>query len=185
MNAPQLTLKVVVIVHFILTTWATMAEDYLPDSYYYMNMVMGVVGSMAIIFYKSIEAIHLLMVLMLFSILQDIVCLGLFEPAARAVYENASYNNWTMKNTYRFSLGMTILNLLIKPFTCFMLYRVYQERGGSMGDLNIPGLDAANFPGFGGQKGPYENIDQPVPSNNVETASPHHSIEKPQDPPGY
>ncbi|XP_013393585.1 type-1 angiotensin II receptor-associated protein isoform X3 [Lingula anatina] len=184
MNAPQLTLKVVVIVHFILTTWALLVAFQSP-SYQYMNLGLTFVGVLAIINTESIEAVLLLMVLMLFSILQDIVCLGLFEPAARAVYENASYNNWTMKNTYRFSLGMTILNLLIKPFTCFMLYRVYQERGGSMGDLNIPGLDAANFPGFGGQKGPYENIDQPVPSNNVETASPHHSIEKPQDPPGY
>ncbi|XP_013393586.1 type-1 angiotensin II receptor-associated protein isoform X4 [Lingula anatina] len=184
MNAPQLTLKVVVIVHFILTTWALLVAFQSP-SYQYMNLGLTFVGVLAIINTESIEAVLLYFVMNTLSILMDIIFLGIFQPAADSLYETPLYKDWTMKNTYRFSLGMTILNLLIKPFTCFMLYRVYQERGGSMGDLNIPGLDAANFPGFGGQKGPYENIDQPVPSNNVETASPHHSIEKPQDPPGY
>jgi len=40
--------------------------------------------------------------------------------------------------------SMSITNLIIKPFTSFVLYRLYQERGGQYGDFNFPGM-----PGFG------------------------------------
>ncbi len=35
---------------------------------------------------------------------------------------------------------MAIVNLLIKPFTSFVLYRLYQDRGGSYADFGIPGM---------------------------------------------
>ena len=42
---------------------------------------------------------------------------------------------------------MCIANLIIKPISAFLLYRIYKERGGNYGDLNIPGI--RNIPGFG------------------------------------
>ena len=35
---------------------------------------------------------------------------------------------------------MAIINLVIKPFTSFILYRMYQDRGGRYSDFGIPGL---------------------------------------------
>ena len=43
------------------------------------------------------------------------------------------------------AVSMAIINLLIKPFTSFVLFKIYQHRGGSYGDLNIPGVP--NFAG--------------------------------------
>ena len=38
------------------------------------------------------------------------------------------------------SPSMAIVNLLFKPFSSFVLFRLYQERGGNYADLSIPGL---------------------------------------------
>ena len=32
----------------------------------------------------------------------------------------------------------------------------------------------------GGRSGNYEDIDHPVPTNNIETAGPHHSVDSPK-----
>ena len=39
---------------------------------------------------------------------------------------------------------MSITNLIIKPITAFLVWRIYQDRGGRFGELNFPGL-----PSFG------------------------------------
>ena len=44
---------------------------------------------------------------------------------------------------------MSILNLIIKPVTAFLLYRIYRDRGGNYSDFAIPGV--GNLPGFGGK----------------------------------
>ncbi len=43
---------------------------------------------------------------------------------------------------------MAIINLLIKPFSSFVLYRIYQDRGGHYSDFGIPGM-----PNMGGASG--------------------------------
>ena len=42
---------------------------------------------------------------------------------------------------------MSIVNLIIKPVTAILLYRIMKSRNGDIGDLNIPGIN--NIPAFG------------------------------------
>ncbi|XP_064642835.1 type-1 angiotensin II receptor-associated protein-like isoform X3 [Lineus longissimus] len=181
MLAPQTSLKVILVVHFVLTVWASMTEGYLPTAYIYMNLFTLAFGAYGIINQENSEAIFMFLLLQVLGIILDIVMIGVHQPFANQRFENILQNT-DMRNEYRFSLGMSIVNLLLKPFTSFIVYRIYQERGGSYGDFGIPGI-----PGLGGSSsgGPgYENIDRQSSGNNsVETAEPHQSFEKPYEQP--
>ena len=47
--------------------------------------------------------------------------------------------------------SMAIVNLIIKPFTSFVLYRMYQDRGGNYSDFGIGGIPG--MPNLGGSSG--------------------------------
>ncbi|PSN45079.1 hypothetical protein C0J52_05086 [Blattella germanica] len=69
----------------------------------------------------------------------------------------------------RFSVGMAILNLIIRPFTTIGLYRMYVERVNAIGGTvpNLFGVVAA-------QRSPYEDIDnvhQSVPRSEIPSPS--------------
>ncbi|KAL5013209.1 hypothetical protein ScPMuIL_007479 [Solemya velum] len=170
MSTPaRTTLKVIVVVHFILSLWAGQIFGFLPSSYLYMNWFILMIGVWAIAVPDSTEPVFMFLGLHLFSIIQDIIFLGIYQPRANLYFEESNSLGRSGRDEYRFCLGMCILNLLIKPVTAFLLFRIYQERGGESGSLNFSGV--RNFPAFGTQHGTYENIDQPVPPNQVETAS--------------
>lgn len=38
----------------------------------------------------------------------------------------------------RFGVGMAFVNLLLRPITCYFLYRVWQDRAGSYGNFGLP-----------------------------------------------
>ncbi|XP_045162865.1 type-1 angiotensin II receptor-associated protein-like isoform X2 [Mercenaria mercenaria] len=165
MNPPQITLKLIVFLHFIFTTWACMCPQFLPLSYTYMNLFVLSLGVWSIVHHESSDAALMFMMCHLFSILHDIILLGIYEPRGYAVFEQNPQLYGTPRNEYRFSLGMAIVNLIAKPITAFLIYRIYRERGGSYSDFNIPGV--GSLPGFGGspQHSAYEDIDTPAPTN--------------------
>ncbi|CAH1774271.1 unnamed protein product [Owenia fusiformis] len=181
MNAPQVSLKVIWGAHFILTVCASMSSLYLPPAYIYMNTFILVLGIWALIQNESPDAVFMFMLMLLASIMLDIIFIAVHQPRAFRQIEILS-GSQDLKNEYRFSLGMSIVNLIIKPITSFILYRIYQDRGGSYANFNIPGMPT--FTGSPQHHGGYDNIDQaqPVPSNNVETAEPHQTFEKPPIP---
>ncbi|XP_013871484.1 type-1 angiotensin II receptor-associated protein isoform X3 [Austrofundulus limnaeus] len=53
----------------------------------------------------------------------------------------------------RFSAGMAILSLLLKPVSCFFVYQMYRERGG---DYNVN----FGFPSVTRNRDTYQSIDQ-------------------------
>jgi len=173
-NAPQISLKVIVTVHFILTVWASMMQNFLPVSYIYMNAFILAFGFWAIVAPESTDSLFMFLNLHVLSFVMDIIFLAAFNSHAHSYYEHGS--GYSQVNTYRFALGMAVVNLLLKPFTSFVLYRLHQERGGAYGDFSIAGI-----PNFGGSSGirsggtGYENIDQPVPS--LDSGSPTHGID--------
>ncbi|ELT95481.1 hypothetical protein CAPTEDRAFT_220979 [Capitella teleta] len=181
-NAPSVSLKVVVLAHFILSVWASMVgSPFLGASYIYMNAFILAFGVWALICPDTTEPVITFMLLNLISIIMDIIFLGVLTPYAHSIFETQVS---PLKGAYRFSLGMAIVNLILKPFSSFILYRLYQDRGGqySGGEFGIPGVSA-----FGGSSGSahgsnYENIDQASPAQ-IETASPHSMVDKsPYDP---
>lgn len=64
---------------------------------------------------------------MVVTILTDIIHFGIYYPLSDLVAERG-------RDVFRFSAGMAILNLLIKPASCFFVYQMYRERGG---DYNV------------------------------------------------
>ena len=55
---------------------------------------------------------------------------------------------------------MAIVNLIIKPFTSFVLYRMYQDRGGNYSDFGISGIPG--IPNLGGSSGKFAFETKPV-----------------------
>ncbi|GAB1607930.1 type-1 angiotensin II receptor-associated protein-like [Argonauta hians] len=157
MEPPPYTLKVIVIVHFILTLWASMPGEFLPISYTYMNAFILAFGVWGMVNQESAEPISTFLILNLFSIIQDIIFLGLYQPLGYLAYSTTDFFG-----TFNFAFGMSIVNLILKPVSCYLLYRIYVDRGGVSDTFTIPGLAA----GHCGPGGTYENIDQPVPSNH-------------------
>lgn len=62
------------------------------------------------------------------TILTDIVHIGVYYTTSEGLYERSA------RDTFRFSAGMAILSLLLKPVSCFFVYQMYRERGG---DYNV------------------------------------------------
>ena len=70
---------------------------------------------------------------------------------------------------------MAITNLLLRPITSLVLYRVYNERNGRYSTFGFPGLGGmtsttgnafgTTHPSSG--RGSYENIDNTVPHQSV------------------
>lgn len=132
-------------------------------SYVYMNIILMGLGIWSIAHHESPDSVLMFLLCHIFSILQDIILLGLYEPRGYDTYEVPGVQA-TARNQYRFSLGMSILNLIIKPVTAFLLFTIYKQRGGSYSDLHLPN----SIPGFGGHhSSAYEDIDTPgAPSNS-------------------
>lgn len=80
------------------------------------------------------------------SILFDIVNMSLNWPAVQT------------GGAMTFGAAMAVINLLVRPFSSYLLYRIVQDRAGSYGSFGLPsGFDGI----FGGRRSPYEDIDQP------------------------
>lgn len=65
--------------------------------------------------------------------LTDIIHFGIYYSLSELASEKG-------RDVFRFSAGMAILSLLLKPASCFFVYQMYRERGG---DYNV------NFGEFG------------------------------------
>lgn len=69
---------------------------------------------------------------MVVTILTDIIHFGIYYPSADLIG----------RDLFRFSAGMAILSLLLKPVSCFFVYQMYRERGG---DYNVTFGKCSNF----------------------------------------
>ncbi|XP_056130256.1 type-1 angiotensin II receptor-associated protein isoform X2 [Lampris incognitus] len=125
MEVPAINLKAIVFVHWLLTVWGCMA--WLPNSYVWGNFTVLAVGVWAIAQRDSIDAVLMFLVGMFLTIMTDVVHFGIYYPMSEVLLERG-------RETLRFSVGMAILNLLLKPVTCFFVYQMYRERGG---DYNV------------------------------------------------
>uniref|UniRef100_A0AAR2IP47 Angiotensin II receptor-associated protein n=1 Tax=Pygocentrus nattereri TaxID=42514 RepID=A0AAR2IP47_PYGNA len=92
----------------------------------------------------ALAADCLFLIGMTLTILTDIIHFGIYYPAIESL--GAS-------DTFRFSAGMAILSLILKPLSCFFVYQMYRERGG---DYNIN----FGFPTVTRNRDAYQSIDQ-------------------------
>ncbi|XP_073323579.1 type-1 angiotensin II receptor-associated protein isoform X2 [Pagrus major] len=125
MEIPAINLKAIVLVHWLFTIWGSMV--WLPPSFAWGNFSVLAVGLWAIAQRDSIDAVLMFLMGMVVTILTDIVHFGIFYPVNDFATE-------ARRDVFRFSAGMAILNLLLKPVSCFFVYQMYRERGG---DYNV------------------------------------------------
>lgn len=139
MEIPAINLKAIVLVHWLLTVWGSMVWP--SAAFTWANFSVLAVGVWAIAQRDSIDAVIMFLIGMILTILTDIVHLGVF------------YSLGDSTDLFRFGAGMTILNLLLKPISCFFVYQMYRERGG---DYNIN----FGFPSVSRNRDAYQSIDQ-------------------------
>ncbi|XP_071380032.1 type-1 angiotensin II receptor-associated protein isoform X1 [Centroberyx affinis] len=142
MEIPAINLKAIVLVHWLLTVWGCMA--WLPFSFAWGNFSILAVGVWAIAQRDSIDAVLMFLIGMTVTILTDIIHFGIYYPLSELAVD---------RDTFRFSAGMAILNLLLKPVSCFFVYQMYRERGG---DYNVN----FGFPSVTRNRDAYQSIDQ-------------------------
>ncbi|NXE80072.1 ATRAP protein, partial [Cochlearius cochlearius] len=90
-----------------------------PASYAWGNFSVLAVGIWAIVQRDSLDAIMMFLTGLLLTVLTDIIHISVFYPP-----------NKYLIDVQRFSAGMAIFSLLLKPVSCYLAYRMYQERGG-------------------------------------------------------
>ncbi|XP_076472550.1 type-1 angiotensin II receptor-associated protein-like [Babylonia areolata] len=178
MNSSNLMVKIIVLVHFFLSVWGSMG-NFMPSTYIYVNAGVAACGLWAVAQPESSDAVVMTLAVLVFSILEDIVLLALYEPRGYTTFER--HESGSLTHEYRFALGMSIANLILKPFTAALLYRVLQARVHDS-DFTIPGID--RLPGVGGGlRGGYSDIDHspesaPYTPAAGEQPAPHDSADK-------
>ncbi|KAM4581853.1 type-1 angiotensin II receptor-associated protein isoform 1-T1 [Fundulus diaphanus] len=155
MEIPAINLKAIVLAHWLLTVWGSMV--WLPPSYSWGNFSVLAVGVWAIAQRDSVDAVLMFLMGMAVTILTDVIHFGIFYPLMEFAGEK------------RFTAGMAILNLLLKPISCFFVYQMYRERGG---DYNVN----FGFPSVSRNRDAYQSIDQ-----QDESSSPTNPFNQAQD----
>ncbi|XP_052573911.1 type-1 angiotensin II receptor-associated protein isoform X1 [Peromyscus californicus insignis] len=117
MELPAVNLKVILLVHWLLTTWGCIVFS---GSYAWSNFTVLALGVWAVAQRDSIDAIGMFLGGLVATIFLDIIYISIF------------YSSFATVDTGRFSAGMAIFSLLLKPFSCCFIYHMHRERGGEL-----------------------------------------------------
>lgn len=139
MELPAVNLKMILLVHWLLTTWGCLV---FLGPYAWANFTILALGVWAVAQRDSIDAISMFLIGLAVTIFLDIVHISIFYPRQN------------LTDTGRFGAGMAILSLLLKPFSCCLIYHMYRERGG---ELQLH----AGFLGPSQDRSAYQTIDSP------------------------
>ncbi|XP_032220813.1 type-1 angiotensin II receptor-associated protein isoform X2 [Nematostella vectensis] len=115
---PSVSIKVIIGVHFILTTWATLYPT-LPTSYVFSNFLVLFMGIWALVETERTDPVVMFLLGLIFTIISDIVALSIY-------YVNLD------NSTYRFAIGMAIMSLILKPLSCICIFLDFRNRGGEV-----------------------------------------------------
>uniref|UniRef100_A0A8D1M335 Angiotensin II receptor associated protein n=1 Tax=Sus scrofa TaxID=9823 RepID=A0A8D1M335_PIG len=146
--------QAILLVHWLLTIWGCIV---FPGPYAWANFTILALGVWAVAQRDSVDAISMFLGGLVVTIFLDIVHISIFYPRAG------------LSDTGRFSAGMAILSLLLKPFSCCLVYHMYRERGGEL-LLHLGFLVPSQ------ERSAYQTIDSEVPAD-LES--------RPQGPQGY
>ncbi|XP_036112547.1 type-1 angiotensin II receptor-associated protein [Molossus molossus] len=139
MELPAVNLKMIILVHWLLTTWGCLLFG---GPYAWANFTILALGVWAVAQRDSVDAISMFLGGLAATILLDIIHIGIFYPRD------------DLTDTGRFGAGMAILSLLLKPFSCCLVYPMYRERGGGL-------LLHTGFLGPSQEHSAYQTIDSP------------------------
>ncbi|XP_065061133.1 type-1 angiotensin II receptor-associated protein-like [Rhopilema esculentum] len=144
-SLPTVPIKYFLISHFILVTWAALYL-WMGECYIYSNYLVLIVGLWALKDKSSNEPMQFLLGIHLFTILNDIILLGMYFPI---------FNKAGNSARFQFTAAMAIINLLLKPVSGIFIFKEYQIRGAG----------ETSYEDLGGPAGP--------PSGKQEVAPPY------------
>ncbi|XP_038602477.1 type-1 angiotensin II receptor-associated protein [Tachyglossus aculeatus] len=159
MELPAVNLKAIIFMHWLLTTWGCLAFSF-PTSYAWSNFTVLALGVWAVAQRDSIDAIIMFLGGLAITLFLDIIHISIFYPRDAA----------QLTDTMRFSTGMAIFSLLLKPLSCLFVYHMYRERGGEL-VLNIGFLGPAQ------DHGAYQPIDPQDSSSSSPPSHPYADLE--------
>ena len=116
-------LQVVIVLHFVLTVWANQCP-WLPTSYQFCNFLVLALGVGAVVAQSDHAISELFLFGMAFALLHDIIIVAVTYDG-----DNDTRFVCKEKDHFRFSFGMAILNLLLKPVSCVLILLNYLTRG--------------------------------------------------------
>uniref|UniRef100_A0A3Q3E0A9 Angiotensin II receptor-associated protein n=1 Tax=Hippocampus comes TaxID=109280 RepID=A0A3Q3E0A9_HIPCM len=143
---------------------------WLPTSFAWGNFSVLAVGVWAIAHRDSIDAVLMFLIGMAVTILTDIIHFGIYYSLSELASEKG-------RDVFRFSAGMAILSLLLKPASCFFVYQMYRERGG---DYNVN----FGFPSMSRNRDAYQSID-PQQDASTSVANPFNQAQDTKAPRAY
>nr|XP_045374487.1 type-1 angiotensin II receptor-associated protein isoform X1 [Camelus bactrianus] len=109
--------EAILLVHWLLTTWGCIVFS---GPYAWANFTILALGVWAVAQRDSVDAISMFLGGLVVTVFLDIIHISIFYPRVG------------LSDTVRFSAGMAILSLLLKPFSCCLVYHMYRERGGEL-----------------------------------------------------
>ncbi|XP_014667372.1 PREDICTED: type-1 angiotensin II receptor-associated protein-like isoform X2 [Priapulus caudatus] len=130
-----------------------MLTSWVPMAYIYYNGFLLACILWSLINTEASDPVLLSLMLNVISIVMDIVVLATSYP-----YQKVAFLQSSVAGLFRFSAVMCCVNLLLRPVTSIVMYRVMQARSAEYSSFTQYGG------GFSGHGETYENIDQPVPT---------------------
>ncbi|RUS82992.1 hypothetical protein EGW08_009229 [Elysia chlorotica] len=129
-QVPKWAPKACWIVHFTLTSWSMLSPFITAETYIYSQVVFLTLGLWLILDGDSVDAAFLFFFTILITILNDVVVLSIYTPRGYSTIEDDTHADQEQRNSFRFALIMAIANLMLKPFTAFLVLKKYQDSGG-------------------------------------------------------
>jgi len=162
-------LRYVVLVHFFLSLWA-LYSDFIGLSYVISNLALAGVGCWAVASSPDLEPFIIYSITFIFTILNDAMSIGIYDDKQHLIKDGTS--------PQKFGMGMAILNLILKAFSIYLLYKEFYERmggsshdGGKSGYEAFPRTTAGSTAAFGPN---YSNVyPQPVSTANAYQPTPN------------
>lgn len=164
---PTVPLRIIFLVMFCLVTWATTTVIWLGQTYLLANYFIVLIGIWCEYDKYSHVPVQLFFFGMIFTLLNDIICLGVTFEGAKFEFGRGSY-----LNTFNFNATCAIILILIKPVFALFIYKEWTYRinsddsqGTAPNSSNYERLDQNSGYGAGNQQAPpqYQTPTQPFP----------------------
>jgi hypothetical protein len=131
-------LRVLILAHFVLVTWSTIgATPWLGLTFLFSNYFAILIGLWAERDTHNAEACKLFLFALAFTILNDIISMGL-EWSGEDTRTSITGINRAL---FQWTAAMAIIHLLLKPVSCIFIFKELQNRAGTGQPLTTSGYE--------------------------------------------
>ncbi|GFS15376.1 type-1 angiotensin II receptor-associated protein [Elysia marginata] len=89
-NPPGMLLKIIWLLHFVLSSWAMLSGFLSVMTYSYVHLLVLAIGLWSMIDPASSDAIIMFMASLGVSVINDVILLGIYEPRGHDIFEDGT-----------------------------------------------------------------------------------------------